>query len=134
MEELGLEGRRQLRELIQIDRAPVRRLELSVLPPVGTGEGAPLVPEELGLEQAQRDRSAVDLDERTTTARRGGMDGSGHQILPDTAFTTDQDRRIRIGDILDDGHDGAHLGAAVEERAVVGGLHYGSRERRVAWS
>jgi hypothetical protein len=76
VEELGLEGRRQLRELIQIDRAPVRRLELPVLTPVRTGEGAPLVPEELGLEQPQRDRGAVDLDERTTTARRRGMDAA----------------------------------------------------------
>ena len=41
MEELGLEGRRQLRELIQIDRAPARRLELPVLTPVRTGK-APL--------------------------------------------------------------------------------------------
>src|SRR4029077_2615221 len=33
-----------------------------------------------------------------------------------------------IGDILDDSHDGAHLGASVEERTVVERLHGGSGE------
>jgi hypothetical protein len=72
VEELGLEGQRQLRQLVQVDRAPVRVLELPVLAPVRAGKGAPLVPEELGLEQTQRDRGAVDLDERTTIERTPG--------------------------------------------------------------
>ena len=71
-----------LRELIQVDRALARTLELAGLAPVCAGEGALLMPEELGLEQALRDRGAVNLDEWTTTARRDGMDGSGHQALP----------------------------------------------------
>ena len=116
MEKLGLESLRQLRELVQVDRALVRVLELPVLAPVRAGEGAPLVPEELGLEQTQRDRGAVDLDERTTTARRGGMDGAGHQVFPDAAFTTEQDGSIRIRDALDYDPDGAHLGASVGKR------------------
>src|SRR5207253_2324567 len=107
---------------------PVRTLELSGFAPVRTSESALLVPEELGLEQTLRDRGAVDLDERTATARRGGMDGSGHQVFADAAFTPDQDRRIRIGDTLDDGPDGAHLGASVEERMGARGLHDRSGE------
>jgi len=99
-----------LRELIQVDRALARTLELAGLAPVCAGEGALLMPEELGLEQALRDRGAVNLDEWTTTARRDGMDGSGHQVFADAAFTPDQDRRIRIGDTRDDRPDGAHLG------------------------
>jgi hypothetical protein len=86
------------------------------------GEGALFVAEELGLEELRRNRRAVDLDERTMTARRSGMNGSGHQILADATFTTDQDRRVRVGDTLDDRPDGAHLRAFVKERTVAGGI------------
>src|SRR5437879_9953605 len=88
VEELGLQSQRQLRNLVQIDRALVGILELSGLPPMRAGEGALFVTEELGLEESRRNRRAVDLDERTMTARRSGMNGSGHQLLADATFTT----------------------------------------------
>src|SRR6267142_1469164 len=47
------------------------------------------------------------------------MDGPGDEILPYPAFPTDQDRRIRVGDVLDDRPDGAHRRASVENREMV---------------
>src|SRR2546425_13233973 len=74
MEELGLEGERQLCNLVQADRALVRILELPRLPPVRAREGALLVAEELGLEQLRRDCGTIELDERTVAAGCSSMD------------------------------------------------------------
>src|SRR6058998_842117 len=43
VEQLGLQTERQLRDLIQVDRAALRELELPRLAPVCAGEGALLV-------------------------------------------------------------------------------------------
>src|SRR5207247_11474441 len=81
VEELGLEGERQLRDLVQVDRALVRVLELPRLPPVRAGEGALLVAEELGLEQLQRNRGTVDLAERAVAAWRSRVAGPGDAVV-----------------------------------------------------
>src|SRR5262249_61392787 len=64
VQQLGLERRVELADLVEEDRAAVGRLEASRLALVRAGEGAPLVTEELALEQLARHRGAVDLDER----------------------------------------------------------------------
>src|SRR5207237_124293 len=102
------------RDLVQVDRALVRVLELPRFPPVRAGEGALLVAEELGLEQFRRDRGTVDLDERAAPAWRRRMDGAGDEVLAYAAFPAEQDRRIRVGDVLDDLADCPHRRAAVE--------------------
>jgi hypothetical protein len=54
------------------------------------------------------------------------MYGAGDEILADAALAPDQDRRVRVGDILDDRPDGAHLRASVKERTIdcgIGLLH-----------
>src|SRR2546425_3275706 len=115
VEELGLKGERQLGDLVQVDRALVGILELPQLPPVRAGEGPLLVAEKLGLEQPWRDRGTVDLDERTAGACRSSVDRPGDEVITHAALPTDQDRRIRVGDILDDRPDCPHLRASVEE-------------------
>jgi len=115
MEELGLEGERQLGDLVEIDRALVRVLELAWLAPERAGEGAFLVAEELGFEQLGRNCGAVDFDERTVTARRCGMNGPGDKILPHAALATDQHGRISVCDVLDSRPDRPHPSASVEE-------------------
>ena len=119
VQELGLERGRDLGDLIEVDRAVVRVLELPQPAPVGTGEGAPLVAEQLGFEEARRERRAVDLDERSLAAGRPGMDGPGDEVLPRSRFPAEQDRRIRIGDALDDRADGLHRRAFFEDRGPV---------------
>ena len=119
MQELGLQGERQLGDLVQVERALVRILELPGLAAVRTGEGAFLVAEELGLEQPLRYGRAVDLDERPLAARRRRMDGAGDEILADAALAPEQDRRIRVGDVLDDRPDGPHPWASVQKRGSI---------------
>jgi hypothetical protein len=61
---------RQLRDLIEIDRALIGELELPGLHSVCAGEDAALVAEELGLEQSHGDRRAVDLHRMLPGARK----------------------------------------------------------------
>src|SRR5215470_7305007 len=61
-EEPALHLRGHVAHLIEKDRAPVRLLEQARLVGDGAREGAPLVPEELGLEQRGRERRAVHGD------------------------------------------------------------------------
>ena len=62
-EELRLQLEGQLADLVEEDRAAVGRLERAGALPVGAGERAPLVTEELGLDQVLADRAAVHDDE-----------------------------------------------------------------------
>ena len=71
-EDLGLGGQRQLADLVEEDRTAVGALEPARLLPVRAGEGAPLVAEELALDQALGQGPAVDPDERTGRDRSGG--------------------------------------------------------------
>src|SRR5882762_11728470 len=47
------------------------------------------------------------------------MDGSRDEILTYSAFTANQDRGVGIRDIGEEGANGVHLGAALEQRRVV---------------
>src|SRR5207249_7935778 len=116
MEELGLERERQFCDLVQVDRALVGILELPWFPPMRAGEGALLVAEEFGLEEARRDRRTVHLDEGPVAAPGRGMDRASDQILSHAALTPDEDRRVSVGDALDHRPDRSHLRAPVEER------------------
>ena len=70
---LGLRDEIHVADLVEEQRAAVRLLEEAALARLRAGEGAPLVPEELALDELARDGGAVDLDERRVLARaRGG--------------------------------------------------------------
>src|SRR5262249_56681265 len=58
-EELGLERQRRLADLVEEERAAGGCLEEADLAPVGAGEGAALVAEELTLEERLRQPGAV---------------------------------------------------------------------------
>jgi hypothetical protein len=53
---------REFPDLVEEDGAAARELEAPLAPLDGSGEGAPLVAEQLGGEQAFRQRGTVDLD------------------------------------------------------------------------
>ena len=60
------------------------------------------------------------------------MDGAGDQILPDTAFASDQDGGVGIGDALDDGADGPHARMTIEKRKGIDELfHIAPRQRKL---
>src|SRR5690606_37590833 len=63
-QELGLEIERQLPQLVEEDRPAVRRAERAVRRLERAGERALLVAEQRRLDEARRDRAAVDDDER----------------------------------------------------------------------
>src|SRR5262245_7183781 len=121
VEELRLKDEGQLRDLVQVDRAVVRVLEMAELASMRTGVRPFLVTEKFGFEQPGRNGRTVDLDERAGTARRCSMDGPGDQVLPHAAFPTDQDRRIRMSNALDELPDRLHGRAEAEQWGVVDG-------------
>src|SRR5208282_4930163 len=62
-EEARLHLLRELADLVEEDRAPLRLAEEPLAVAVGAGERSPHVSEELALEQVRRDRRAVDAKE-----------------------------------------------------------------------
>src|SRR5262249_57349882 len=63
VQELGLQGRGDVADLVEEDRAAVGGFEEARPGGLRIGERALLVTEELGLDQGPRERRAVDLDE-----------------------------------------------------------------------
>src|SRR6059058_2018807 len=100
-QQLRLELERDLADLVEEQRAAVGHLEAADLLGDGAGEGAPLVPEELALEETGRNRGAVELHERAVAAVASVVDGPREQPLARARFAEKQDRRI---DRCDDLH------------------------------
>jgi hypothetical protein len=63
-QELHLQLDRHLGDLVEEHRAAVRLLEEADVAPLGAGEAAALVAEQLALDQGRRDRAAVHRDQR----------------------------------------------------------------------
>ena len=78
VQELGLQRRMQVADLVEEDRALVGRLELADLLLVGAGERAPLVTEQLALQQIVGHGRAVHLDEGARASHGEIVDGPGH--------------------------------------------------------
>src|SRR5207249_8813694 len=86
LEQLGLELRRQLADLIEEDRAVIGQLEQADLPFLGVGIRTLFVSEQFGIEERRREAGAVDLDERTTGAGREIVDHARGPALPRPAL------------------------------------------------
>jgi len=114
VEELGLERRVEIADLVEEDGAVVGRLELADLELMGAGEGPALVAEQLRLQQLARDRRAVDLHEGPPVARGMVVDRPGDEVLARAGFAADQHRDVHLGGLLDDPPDLLHPGAAPE--------------------
>src|SRR5205807_1620635 len=81
VQELALERRVQIPDLVEEDRAVVRRLELAQLELVGAGERPALVTKQLAFQELARDRGTVDLDEGAGLAHAELMDGPRDEVL-----------------------------------------------------
>jgi hypothetical protein len=127
-EQLGLEIDPQAADLVEEERAPVRQLELAGLARVRPGEGALLVPEQLGLEQGIGNRGQVHGHERLSPPRALVVDGAGHQLLPGAALRGDQHGGVRLrhlGDHLVEPH---HLRVPPHELVeAVGAVELGAQ-------
>ena len=79
-------GERQLADLVEEERAALRRLEGALPGRDGAGERAPLVAEELALDQALGQRRAVDGDERRRRVRAEPVQVARDQLLAGAAL------------------------------------------------
>jgi hypothetical protein len=69
---------------------------LSRLGLLRAGEGAPLVAEQLGLEQLLRQRGAVQRHERSALSRGGTVDEARDHFFPCAGFAAQQHRRLGL--------------------------------------
>jgi hypothetical protein len=93
-QELRLEPRLQVPDLVEEDRAPARQLETSHVPRHRAGEGAPLVPEELALDHRGRESGAVHVDEGAPHPGGELVDRPGREPLAGAGFAGQEDRRV----------------------------------------
>ena len=116
-EQLRLQRRAHVPDLVEEDRAAVGQFEQSLLPRPRVGEGAPLVAEQLALQQRLRNGGAGDVHEGAVGPLRGVVDRLGDDVLADARLALQQHRRGRRGgDLLDHVEDGAHRRRAADQR------------------
>ncbi len=108
VEEFSLKGQRELANFVQEQSPFVGELEFPQLSPICTGKGPFLVAEQLGLEELSRESGAVHLYEGLMRSLGSMVDGVGHEFFACSAFASDQDSRISVGNPLDDFSDGLH--------------------------
>src|SRR5439155_13105518 len=97
-QELRLERRAGLRDLVEKERAAARHLEETLAVLGGAREGAAAVAEELALEQPLGERGTVDGDEEAVAARSRGLAGARHQLLAGTGPALEDHRGAPTGD------------------------------------
>ncbi len=105
-QQLGLEGGRDVADLIQEQGAPVGQLEAPLALVGGAGEGALLVTEELGLQQGLGQGGTVELDEGAVPAAAQVVDGPGDDLLAGAGLAPQQDSGLARRGLV---HIGEHL-------------------------
>ena len=101
LEQLRLQRKAHVADLVEEHRAVVGELELAGLVLDRAGERAALEAEQLRLEQLGRQRRAVHLDERLVAPERGGIERPRDQLLAGAALAANQDGHVGVGDALD---------------------------------
>ena len=94
-QQFRLEFERNLADLVEKDGPPVGEFEAPNALREGSGEGAPLMTEELAFKQAGWNGGAVQFDERAVATRTQVVDGARDQFLARAGFAVNEDRRIR---------------------------------------
>ncbi len=97
-QQLHLQARRHVADLIEHQRAAIRRLEQAAMCARGARERTLLVTEQFRLEKVLRHRGAIDRNEGLVPTRARAMDRAGEQFLARAAFTGDEHARIGAGD------------------------------------
>jgi PAS domain S-box-containing protein len=129
-EHLGLGRERHVADLVQEDRPVVALLELADPLPVRPGERAPLVAEQLALDQPLGQRGTVDGEERLVGPAAVVVQRPGDQFLADAALAEDKDVHVLVGDaadhlahLLDDGRPAHERLARLQARQHGRNLH-----------
>ena len=84
---------RQIADFVEEERAPSASSKRPWRRPTGTGERALLVPEELALDQAGRQRGAIHPYQRARPATAAFVHSAGKEFLAGARFAEQQDRR-----------------------------------------
>src|SRR5690606_36724056 len=100
-QQLHLDGRRDGGDLVEEEGSTVRLLEQAAPVRYRSREGSLHVAEELALQQRLGERGAVDRHERTARPVGELVDRSCHQLLAGPRLASDQHRRGRRRDPLD---------------------------------
>ena len=113
-QELDLEGRAHLSDLIQKDRSLVGKLEPAYLGTYRMGKCTLFMAKELAFQEFHRYGGTVHGDERPVLASTFIMQCMGYKLFPCTGFAGNQDRTVRYGNFfhqlkdLPHCHAGAH--------------------------
>ena len=107
-QQLDLQRQRQVADLVEEQRALLGLLDLADAARDRAGEGAPLMPEQLALQQVLRDRAAVDRDERPSRARPQLVQRLRQHLLAGAALADQQHRDIGRRQPLDGAADLQH--------------------------
>jgi hypothetical protein len=99
-QELRLDRRARLADLVEEERPAVRLLEEPPVVAVGTGERAAHVAEELALEEPFGERGAVLREEGAARARPMVVDRACQELLPRAGLALDEHRHLRLGGAL----------------------------------
>ena len=100
-----LDIHRHIPDLVQEDRPAVGQFELArtAVPP-GPSETPALIAEQLGLDQALRQCTAVDCDEGPPATGAGVMYGLGKELLARAALSGQENRGVVLGGDLGHAH------------------------------
>ena len=115
----GCSADRQVADLVEEQRAAVRRRERTRRARPRARERALRVAEQVALDQRLGRRAAVEHDERPLRARRRVVDAARHQLLAGAALAEEQHRRVRLARALEDREHLAHRDRLAVERAEV---------------
>ena len=94
-QDLRLHAEGHIADLVEEQGAAAGQLEASDSRSDGAGEGAALVAEQLGFEEAFRDGGAVHGDQGAALARAPAMNRLRQQLLARAALALDQHREVR---------------------------------------
>ena len=118
-QELGLHTDRQLADLVQKQRAAVRRLEEARLRFDRAGKRSAHMTKELALEERVDHRRAVDGDKGLLAPRADLVERARHQLLPRARLAAHQNDLGVRGEPLNEAEDLLHGGASSHHAAVL---------------
>ena len=115
LQELRLDGERNIPDLVEEERSPVRDFEEAELRGDRTGEGPLPVAEELALQELRRKAGAIQVQEALVASRSVAMDPGGEDAFPGARLTMDENRDVGSGDALRPIREDTHRGARAAE-------------------
>ncbi len=114
-QQLDLNVRRQLADLIQEDGPAMSHFKITTVRAGGAGKSTLFVSEELRLEEAFRKRAAVDGQKWTLRSRALRVNGASQPLLADAGLTKNQKRAVGVHHPTGERQEALHRRARVDE-------------------